>query len=185
MTPIRVLTASSVLALMAGPALADLSAEDVLADQLAQMALYGLEAEAQGQSRSGSVLTVESLVASASIPEEDVSISMTMGGAIFTEQGDGTVVVTYPAEIPIDVQVTIPDEDDVTISMVLQQTGMQMVASGDPSQFRYEFTGESASLADMTFAGPEDVGELDMNGRYRDGEPPGRDEHRCRRGAPL
>ena len=108
MTLTRVLTTSSVLALLAGPALADLTAEDVLADQLAQIALYGLDAQANGQSRSGDVLTVESLTATASIPEEDASVELTIGGAMFTEQGDGSVIITYPNEIPISVTVSIP-----------------------------------------------------------------------------
>ena len=162
MTLTRVLTSSSVLALLAGPAMADLTAEDVLADQLAQMALYGLDVQAQGQSRSGATLNVASLTASANIPEEDVSLSFTMGGASFTEQGDGTVLVTYPAEIPINVQVDAPGDDDVTVDMVLRQSGMQMLASGDPSQFRYEFTGQSASIDDIRFAGLDEADEVDM-----------------------
>lgn len=163
MTLTRVLTTSSALALLAGPALADLTADDVLADQLAQMALYGFDVQAQGQSRSGSALTVASLSASANIPEEDVSISFTMGGATFTEQGDGSVIITYPAEIPINVQISAPGEDNIAVDMVLRQTGLQMVASGDPSQFRYDFTGQSASIADINFSGMDGADEVDMS----------------------
>ena len=162
MTLTRVLTTSSALALLAGPALADLTAEEVLADQLAQMQLYGLDVEAQGQSRSGSVLTVDGLTATANIPEEDVSLKMTMAGATFTEQGDGTVVITYPDEIPINVQVQTPDEGDVGIDMVLRQDGMQVAASGDPSQLRYEFTGQSVTIADFRFTGMDEADEVDM-----------------------
>ncbi len=162
MTFTRALTTSSVLALLAGPALADLTAEDVLADQLAQLSLYGLDVQTQGQSRSGSTLTVESLTASANIPEENVSLTMTMGGASFTEQGDGTVVVSYPDEIPINVQIDVPGDDDVTVDMVMRQNGMQLVASGDPSQFHYEFTGQSASISDIQFTGLKDADDVDM-----------------------
>ena len=162
MTLTRVLTTSSVLALLAGPALADLTAEDVLADQLAQIALYGLDAQANGQSRSGDVLTVESLTATASIPEEDASVELTIGGAMFTEQGDGSVIITYPNEIPISVTVSIPDEDDISISMDLNQSDMQTVVSGTPQQFRYEFTGSSISLDDIEIDIPDESVTFDM-----------------------
>lgn len=163
MTFHRALTTSSVLALFAGPALADLTAEDVLADQLSQMGMYGLNVQTQGQSRSGNVLTVEGLTAATSIPGEDVNIVLAMGGAIYTEQGDGSVLVTYPDEIPFVVQVSAPDEEDVAIEMTIRQSGMQSVITGSTEQFRYEFSGDTVSITDFTIEGPDDIDEVDMN----------------------
>lgn len=164
MTFTRVLSTTSLLALLAGPAMADLTAEEVLADQLAQMALYGLTVETEGQSRSGDVLTVDSLKASASIPDENMIINMTMGGAIFTEQGDGSVVISYPDTIPLDIEVTgdAPDEN-VSLSMSINQTGLKNTASGSAEQLRYEFTGESASISDIKFTAPDEAGDIDMD----------------------
>ena len=164
MTLTRVLSTSSLLALLAGPALADLTAEEVLADQLAQMSLYGLSVETVGESKSGDVLTVQSLTATADIPQEDVTINMTMGGAIFTEQGDGSVLVTYPASIPLSVEVTGGElADTVTVSMTINQTGLSNLATGNAEQLRYEFTGESASISDLKFTAPDEAGEVDMD----------------------
>ncbi len=163
MTLTRALTTSSVLAIFAGPALADLTADDVLADQLSQMSMYGLSVQTQGESRSGNVLTVEGLTAATTIPGEDVSIVFAMGGATYTEQGDGSVLVTYPDEIPLVVQVSLPDEDDVKVEMTIRQSGMQSLVTGSPEQFRYEFSGDSASVADFTIEGPEDVDDVEMD----------------------
>ena len=163
MTLKRALTTSSVLALFAGPAFADLTAEDVLADQLSRMGMYGLDVQTQGQNRSGNVLTVEGLTAAASIPGEDVNIVLAMGGAIYTEQGDGSVLVTYPDEIPLVVQVSAPDEDDVAFEMTIQQSGMQSLVTGSTEQFRYEFSGDSASITDFKIEGPDDVDDVEMD----------------------
>ena len=163
MTLTRALTTSSVFALMAGPALADLTAEQVLADQLSQMSMYGLTVQTTGQSRSGNTLTVEGLSASADIPNEDASMAFTMGGASFTEQGDGSVLVTYPASIPVDVKVSGPGGEDFAVSMVIQQSGMQNIVTGSPEQLRYEFTGQSMSISDLSFTAPDESGDVDMN----------------------
>lgn len=152
----RLMTAASAIALSAGPALADLTAEDVLADQLAQMEVYGLDAEVTGQSRSGSVLTVEGLTAGATTP--DGSFSFTMGGASYAEQGDGTVVVTYPAEIPL----TFKGSGQGTAfeaAMTIRQTGTELVVSGTPEQIRYEFRSEEFALAELVMIAPPEAAE--------------------------
>ena len=163
MTLARSLSTASMLAILAGPAFADLTAEEVLADQLAQMAIYGLDVTTNGESRSGNALIVEGLTAIAEIPEEDFVLNMTMGGATFTEQGDGSVIITYPDTIPLSVTVSVPDVDeDVTIDMSITQTGLQSVATGSADQLRYEITGQSVSLNDFAFSGPDEAGEVDM-----------------------
>lgn len=163
MTLSRALTTSSVLAIIAGPALADLTAEDVLADQLSQMALYGLTVQTQGESRSGNVLTVDGLTAAATIPGEDINVILAVGGATYTEQGDGSVLVTYPDEIPMVVQISAPGEDDIAVELTMRQSGMQSLVTGSTDQFRYEFSGESASINDLTIEGPADVDDVDLD----------------------
>ena len=164
MTLTRVLSTTSLLALLSGPALADLTAEQVLEDQLAQMALYGLQVSVEGTNRTGNVLTVGSLNATASIPEEDVLVTMTMGGATFTEQGDGSVMITYPDSIPLDIAVTGEEfPDEISISMVINQTGLSNLVSGSPEQMRYEFTGQSANVTDLQISAPGEAEDIDMD----------------------
>ncbi len=161
MTFSRTLTLTSTFALLAGPAMADLTAEQVLEDQLKQMTMYGLTAEVTGQSRSGDTLTVDSLTASATMPEG--SFTMTMGGAAFTEQGDGTVVMTYPNTIPLSISGTAETGEEFQVDMTITQTGTQNVASGSPEQIRYDFTSDQFTMANFRMVEPAEAAELDMN----------------------
>ncbi len=78
MTLTRSLMLSSAVALVtAAPAFADLTAEQVLEDQLRQMEMYGLTAKVSDQSRSGDTITVDELSASGDI--EGGSFRVTMG----------------------------------------------------------------------------------------------------------
>ena len=108
MTPTRTLMMSSALALVSAlPAYADLTAEQVLADQLRQMEEYGLKASVTGQSKSGDTLVVEGLSTAVETPE--ANFRMTMAGATFRELGDGTVEVTYPEAFPVTMSGTSED----------------------------------------------------------------------------
>ena len=162
MTLYRTLTLTSAMALAtAGPAFADLTADQVLADQITQMEFYGLEVETIGQSRSGDVLTVDGLEATATFPEG--SMLMTVGGAIFTERGDGTVAITYPSDIPVAFKMDIEGEEEpVEFSMDITQVGTQTVVSGIPEKIRYEFTSDQFNIENLKFVTPAEAAEMDM-----------------------
>lgn len=156
------LTMTSALAISAAtPALADLTADQVLADQLRQMENYGLTAETTGQSRSGDTLTVDGLSAIAATP--DFTMNLTMGGAVFTELDDGTVAITYPDEIPISVAGTTADDEAFEMVMSMVQSGTRTIVSGTPEEIRYEFTSDSFALNNLRFIEPAEAAELDMD----------------------
>ena len=162
MTFSRTLMMTSAIAWAAAtPALADLTAEQVLEDQLKQMAAYGLEAEVSSQSRDGDTLIVDGLVATAAFPEG--SFDMTIGGAMFTEQGDGTVVITYPDEIPVTISGSSEDGEEFEMVMSMTQVGTRTVVSGIPEEIRYDFTAEEFSISDISFTAPEEAAEMDMD----------------------
>jgi hypothetical protein len=162
MTLSRTLTFTSAIAFVtAGPAFADLTAEQVLADQLSQMEFYGLEVETSGQSRSGNVLTVDGLVATAVFPEGNML--MTIGGATFTEQGDGTVVINYAPTIPMTFKMDIAGEDEpAEFAMNMTQTGMEIIVSGIPEDIRYDYKADEFSISDIQFLQPAEAAEMDM-----------------------
>ena len=162
MTPTRTLCMTSVLALaVATPALADLTAEQVLADQLRQMELYGLKAEVTGQSRNGDTLVVDGLSAVGEMPEG--TFSVTMGGAFFRELGDGTVEITYPDVIPLSMSGTSPDGEAFEMVMSLTQSNTRTVVSGIPEEIAYAFTSDSFSLDNLQFLAPEEAAAMDMD----------------------
>ena len=162
MTFPRTLMMSSAIALVAAvPAYADLTAEQVLADQLRQLEQYGFSANVTGQSRSGDTLTVEGFTASADVPEG--AFSMSMPGATFRETGDGTVEVEYPDELPITISGTDETGEEFEMAMSITQTNTRMVVSGIPEEIRYDFTSDSFTVSDIAFVAPEEAAELDMD----------------------
>ncbi len=163
MTLTRSLMLSSAIAFVtAAPAFADLTAEQVIADQLSKMELHGLTAKVTDQSRSGDTITVEELWASGDI--EGGSFRVTMGGASFREVGDGTVEVSYPDSIPITVSFTSPDGETVELALSVSQTNSKMIASGIPEEMRYDFTSDSFTLGDIEITGPEEaIEEIDFD----------------------
>ncbi len=162
MTLMRTLMISSALAVVtAAPAFADLTADQVLADQLRQMELYGLTAEVTDQSRSGDAIIVEEISATADIPEG--SFQLTMGGATFREMGDGTVEVTYPEEIPVVFKGTAEDGESFEMVVSVTQSNLRMVASGIPEEIRYELSSDSLSIDNIAFVAPEEAADLDMD----------------------
>lgn len=167
MTLYRKLTLTSAIALItAGPAFADLTAEQVLADQLSQMEFYGLDVETTGQSRSGDVLTVDGLAATAAFPEGNMM--MTIGGATFTERGDGTVAINYAPSIPMNFKMDIEGEDEtVEFSMSMEQTGLEIIVSGIPEDIRYDYRADEFSMSDIKFIQPAEAAEMEMDAEIK------------------
>lgn len=156
----RSILMTSALALCAAtPALADLTAEQVLADQLKQMQSYGLAARVTSQSKDGDVLTVDGYTAELAFPEG--SVTVLIGGAIFTEDG-GSVIITYPDEIPVTINGTVEDEV-FEMAMTLSQSDARVEVSGIPEEIRYDFVADSFSLDDIAFTLPDEADEFDMD----------------------
>ncbi|MEM9844340.1 MAG: DUF2125 domain-containing protein [Pseudomonadota bacterium] len=158
---------SAITLVTAAPAFADLTAEQVVADQLRQMQLYGLTAEVSSQSRSGDTLIVEEITASADTP--DGSFEVTVGGANFREMGDGTVEVTYPDAIPISVSGAAEDGEEFEMVMSLTQTNTTMIVSGIPEEITYDFTSDTFVLEDLRFVAPQEAADLDMDFSFQIG----------------
>lgn len=160
MTLTRSLTMTSAFALFAGPALADLTAEQVLADQLQQLSTVGISVKTTGESRSGNTLTVEGLEGTAELPEG--AMAFTVGGAQFIEQGDGTVRIAYDATLPVTFTGVSVDGETFEMAMSLNQEDFSQIASGSPEKIRYDFEAASISLTDLRFLQPAEAAELDM-----------------------
>ncbi|MEM6384905.1 MAG: DUF2125 domain-containing protein [Pseudomonadota bacterium] len=159
--PRTMMMSTAIATIAAAPAFADLTAEQVLADQLRQISQYGLTAETTGQTRSGDTLTVAGLTATGELPEG--TFEMSMPGATFREIGDGTVEVSYPAELPISVSGTSEDGEAFEMMLSITQSNTVTNVSGIPEEIRYDFTSDSFSINDISFTAPEEAAELDMN----------------------
>lgn len=158
MTFMRILTTTSALALTAGPALADLTAEEVWADWKSLLESYGGQVSTASQDMSGDTLTVSGITALFDIEEGDMSLEL--GDITFTEQDDGSVVVTMPDTLPLVMDVSGQDGKQARVAFALNQPGASIVASGDTVNTRYDFDYPTMSMSDFDIEGddvPEDM----------------------------
>jgi len=123
----------------ASPALADVTAEQVWADWRDYMTSAGYEIRAE-ESRSGDTLTVSDLVMTFDIPEEDGTVTMTMGAFDFVDKGDGTVSIVLPPDLPIGVTVDGPGDEGADIGLNYATKGMSINASGVPDDLTYTYS---------------------------------------------
>ncbi|MEO3417241.1 DUF2125 domain-containing protein [Roseovarius sp. CAU 1744] len=135
-------------------AFADVTAEQVWNDWKQYMAGFGYDMQAE-EDYSAGALTVSNLTMAMQIPEEDVSISIAMGGFTFTDNGDGTVSMSIPPQMPITVNVDAAEGEDVDVKVDYDTSGYSVVISGDPDDMTYNY-----SVAEITIA----LAEMAVNG---------------------
>ncbi|TNF59181.1 MAG: DUF2125 domain-containing protein [Rhodobacteraceae bacterium] len=151
MSPIaRGLAASCLFSVSATLAQADLAAQDVWADWRAYLSSSGYEVSGT-EAMSGDVLTITGMTMTMDMPESSGSLVVGIDSLTFTENGDGTVSVGFPASMPI--RITGVNEKDEPFDMTLDysQTGLSMVVSGSPEDMTYNYTAASMGLAMSSF----------------------------------
>jgi len=161
MTAFKLKAAVSAMALLvAGPALADVTAQQVWDDWKAQMAIYGESGLTIGsETYEGGVLTVTDL--GFDVAGEDGSTATgNLPELVLTENGDGTVTVTMSEEYPISIS-TPADPDTGSeaseVALALRQSGLEMTVSGDPGALTYDLSAAryAVELDSVTEAGAE------------------------------
>lgn len=162
----KVLGAGSVLALLLGStAQADVTAEQVWQSWQSLSKSMGQTVEGTA-SRQGDTLTVTDLTISAEMP--DGSMVGTLATVAFRELGDGTVEVTMAPEYPVTITTQVKGEDPVEVGLVIKQTGLTMIVSGDDAQMAHDFSADSLVVALDHITGAPDGGTgtftLTLNG---------------------
>lgn len=153
MTFSRFLTTATVISLLATPALADLTSEQVWSDWKTLLESQGAEISTASEDQTAGRLTVSGLVAGFSVPEG--SVSMDLGEIIFEEQNDGSVAVTMNDTLPFRMEVTDPDGKSGRIGFLLSQPGARMIVSGDAASMRYDFAYPMLKVSDLTIEGDD------------------------------
>ena len=129
----------------ANAAFADVTAEQVWADWRDYMTDAGYTLEAT-ETRSGDTLNVTGVTMTFDVPEEDMSITMSMGDMGFVDNGDGTVSITIPPNLPLDIMVEAEDDEDVEIGLNYATEGLSIDVSGDPDNMSYDYTASRVAL---------------------------------------
>ncbi|WP_297772242.1 DUF2125 domain-containing protein [uncultured Roseovarius sp.] len=135
-----------VIAFSGSAALADLSADQVWQDWKAYLEDLGYRVDSD-ESRSGETLTIRDLAMEIALPEDQGAVSMRMGQVEFVENGDGTVSVVLPETIPIAIAASDDEAQQVTATMEVTHTALEMVVSGTRDAMEYDYDAEAVTMA--------------------------------------
>ncbi len=152
MTKFYSITSTMAFATLMGStaAFADISASETWADLRANFTSGGYEITGD-ETMSGDTLTISNLTMTVAQRKNAPAASVDIGTLSFTEMGDGTVSVNYPASFPF----TISKDGDFKIVLTFSQQGQHIVASGMANDVTYTYSAESVGL---------DLSELVANG---------------------
>ncbi|WP_428546951.1 hypothetical protein [Profundibacter sp.] len=167
MTPIsRLFTSTALATLIAVPATAEISANDVWNGFTTFYNAFGLKVDAT-KTQSGNRLTISNLKLSATLPFELGSFILTTTGLDLVENTDGTVDIIAPESLPLAIAVTLPDDVFVTTTVDYRITDYQAQAAGDPDNFTvtYQLGRADMELGGLSITGPK-AKDLDFDGNF-------------------
>ncbi len=162
-------SAACIAALVVGGAAnADVTAAQVWEDWKAQLNMYGENNVTVGtEEASGNTLVVRDITTT--MDDGEVKVVTSLGDLTFTEQGDGSVVVTMAESYPIVMTV----EDDVVITVLVSQSDLEMVVTGDENVKNYDISSDQVTIelqdivdGDITFTGDVKLTANDLAGTY-------------------
>lgn len=146
-TSLKFASSGALVALLAAnPALADVTPEQVWTDFKEYFESVGYEVSGD-EAVSSSTMTVSNLVLKMVQEQANTTSTVSIGQLVMTDQGDGTVSVTVPAEIPMRIVADPAEGDAADISINVAQTGMQTVVSGDPGDATYTFSANTMTVS--------------------------------------
>ncbi|CRL12524.1 hypothetical protein NIT7321_03402 [Phaeobacter italicus] len=148
--------AAIVLSLSAQAALADVSAQDVWSDWKSYMTTTGYKVTGT-EAKSGNTLTVSDLLLEMPVMDAEASGSIAMPNIQFVENGDGTVNILLPKEMPLQFKMDGPD-GAVEGTFIYSHDGSPMLVSGDTDEMTYDYATAlmGFSLSGLTVPG-EDI----------------------------
>ncbi|MGB5863872.1 MAG: DUF2125 domain-containing protein [Sulfitobacter sp.] len=149
MLPARSLLATTTLGftLLAGTAMADLTASQVWGDWRGYLEGLGYSVTAD-QNTTDNTLFVRDITVQIDGDDDTETVSISVGDLQFLEQGDGSVGIMMPANMPIIVDIT-PDDGGKPAKIALDytQTGHAMTVRGDADALSYDYTAVTFGLA--------------------------------------
>ncbi|MFV1491726.1 DUF2125 domain-containing protein [Phaeobacter sp. JH18-32] len=138
-----------VMAFSAQAALADVTAKDVWSDWKSYMTATGYTVNGT-ETMSGDTLTVSDISMAMPIMEENTSGTLTLPDIKFVENGDGTVNIMLPADMPMMFKMDGP-EGVASGTIVYTHDGSPMLVSGDADEMTYDYASSlmKISLTDL------------------------------------
>lgn len=151
-----------------GAAQADVTAAQVWEDWKAQLSLYGEDSVTIGsEESSGGTVTVRGITMT--MDDGITLVESNIGDMVFSERGDGTVSVSMADSYPI----TVTDPDGVVITVLVRQSALEILVSGDADAMRYDISADRYEIAlqdvvdgDITFTGDASLIANNLTGSY-------------------
>jgi len=145
----------------AAPALADVSAADVWSNQ---QALYNsVGATLSGDLSDGQLNNPEINVI---LPQGIASLQIKAETVSMTENGDGTVTITYPSPMTVSFAGAAGDEGSFSATGTMTHDGYTVIASGEPGDISYTSDGQNLrfDINDVAVEASGDVPEMEVEG---------------------
>ncbi|GAB5446987.1 hypothetical protein [Gymnodinialimonas sp.] len=155
-------TISAVALVAASPAMADMTAADVWAD-------WQMQAEAAASPITADVATTDTGLTLTNfsqtlVPQEDadvVDMRALVEEVVLTENGDGTVTMTFSQPYTVDVRF---DGGTDGLTILLNHENLSVVASGSPEDRTYTYSADLITAAIGEIVGPADeIPEIDLD----------------------
>ncbi len=140
--------------------IADITSQEVWNDWYQYLSGFGYEVTATPDVTADSVM-VNSMVIAIPLPDDGGMVKVDFGKITFQDQGDGTVAVILPDQKPIAISVN----NDFSITLNYDTTGMSMVVSGSADDMTYVYSAPEVaiSIADLVIEGEKiDTAKLDI-----------------------
>ena len=142
--PFRIAALTAAASLAAGAASADLTPADVWAQWQDAAAGFGQTLTAGDEEASADRLTLRDVTIVTDGP--DGGANATFPEIVMTAQGDGTVAIAMPSETPVDVTTIGPDDEVSTFTVVIDQSALDLVASGAPGAISYVYSAPEVTV---------------------------------------
>ncbi len=124
---------------------ADVTANDVWADWQAYLGGMGYEVTGD-QSTSGNVTTISNMIVAMVLPDTEGQFNMAVPEMTLTENGDGTVNISFPESFPMTISGDA-EGDPFSADLLYTHDALEMVVSGTPENMTYDYTANSLNLA--------------------------------------
>ncbi|MBD1206512.1 MAG: DUF2125 domain-containing protein [Rhodobacteraceae bacterium] len=145
----RLAGSTALVMILAAPAMADVTPEQVWENWLALAEGNGQTVTTESVARDGDTLVVSGV--KLGIAQDGMTGQGTIDEMRFTDQGDGTVAVTmseaYPIALTFDPPADEVGGEPTTVTIDITQPGLSILASGDTTETTYDFTAPTLTIA--------------------------------------
>lgn len=152
------------ISMTGAPLWADVSPQQVWDDWQAYFEGLGYQLEAK-ESQSGDDLVISDMTMSVDVPEEGASADMTISELVLADNGDGTVTVSFPPNMPLRMGGRDDEGQEVQTTLDLTSEGLVMTVAGDPDDLTYSYAAARLTVAldEIIVNGePEEIGDASM-----------------------